>query len=136
LKKTVTILFTALYLLTTSGILVGQHMCMGRVKESALFKQVEKQCMGMPEMHMNMKDCCHDEWSLEKIEDSQQMAFSDDLPQANYFLLFETALTSVIELSINQEFEIETRNTGPPDIPATEFYIKYHSLKIPSALQS
>lgn len=109
---------------------------MGRVKESALFKKVEKQCMGMPEMHMTMKDCCHDEWSLEKIEDSQQMAFSDDLPQANYFLLFETALTSVTELSINQAFEIETRNTGPPDIPAPEFYIKYHSLKIPSALQS
>ncbi len=63
MKKTVTILFTALYLLTTSGVLVGQHLCMGRVKESALFKKVEKQCMGMPEMHMTMKDCCHDEWS-------------------------------------------------------------------------
>ena len=126
MKNTVTILFTALYLFTSTGILVGQHMCMGRVKESALFKKVEKQCMGMPEMHTNMEDCCHDEWSLEKIEDSQQMAFSDDLPQANYFLLFEAALSSVTELSINQEYEIETRNTGPPDIPAPEFYIKYH----------
>jgi hypothetical protein len=109
---------------------------MGRVKGSALFTKVEKQCMGMPEMHKKMQDCCNDEWSLEKIEDSQQMAFSDDLPQANYFMLFEIALVSNIQVSISQTLEFETRNTGPPDIPKLEFYLQYHSLKIPSALQS
>ena len=42
LKRFLTITFTLIYFITSSGILFGQHLCMGRVNEAALFKKVEK----------------------------------------------------------------------------------------------
>lgn len=139
LKRTATILFTALYLLASSGILVGQHLCMGRVKETALFKKVEKNCGMSMEMHgemEGMEGCCDDEWVLQKVEDEQQVSSVNEIPTTNYHLLYETPFNEFIALLISQEEDVEVQNTGPPDISAPDLFILYHTLKIPSALQS
>jgi len=136
LKKTVTILFTTLYLLASTGILVGQHVCMGRVKEVALFKQQEKKCNMSAEMHKSMKDCCEDEWSLTKIEDNQQASVHSEIPNTNYTLLYEVPYSTFLVVMDEQEEKVEVKNTGPPDIPKPNLYITYQSLKIPAAIQS
>ncbi|WP_323757841.1 HYC_CC_PP family protein [Roseivirga sp.] len=136
LKKTVTILFTTLYLLASTGILVGQHVCMGMIKETALFKQQEKKCNMSAEMHKSMKDCCEDEWSLTKIEDNQQASVHNEILNANYYLLYEVPYSAFLVVMAEQEEILEVKNTGPPDIPKPDLYITYHSLKIPAAIQS
>ena len=136
LKKSVTILFTTLYLLASTGILVGQHVCMGRIKETALFKQQEKKCNMSAEMHKSMKDCCEDEWSLTKIEDTQQASALNGIPNANYHLLYEVPYSELLVVMDEKEEKVEVKNTGPPDVPKLDLYIAYHSLKIPAALQS
>tara|TARA_R110001599_G_scaffold19503_3_gene74645 strand:- start:10539 stop:10949 length:411 start_codon:yes stop_codon:yes gene_type:complete len=136
LKKSVTILFTTLYLLASTGILVGQHVCMGMIKETALFKQQEKKCTMSAEMHKSMKDCCEDEWSLTKIEDNQQASVLSYVPNTNYHLLYEVPYSTFLVVMDEQEEKVEVKNTGPPDIPKLDLYIRYHSLKIPAALQS
>ncbi len=136
LKRIATIAFVSFYLLASSGIMVGQHLCMGRVKETALFKKVEKQCGMSMEMHKDMKGCCDNEWSLEKVEDDQQISVTQDSPKANYHLLYEVLLNNLVASLTSQEEEIEIKNTGPPDLGLPDFFILYHSLKIPSDLQS
>jgi hypothetical protein len=109
---------------------------MGRVKEQALFKQQEKQCNMSAEMHKSMKDCCEDEWSLEKVEDVQQASAYSASPSPEYHLIYEVPFSTFLLQQNDQEELVEVRNTGPPDIPKPDFYIAYQSLKIPSALQS
>jgi len=136
LKRTATILFTLVYFVSTSGVLMGQHICMGRVKESAIFQKVESDCgMGM-EAHKDMKGCCEDEWSLEKVEDDQQVTQGSDAPKANYHVLYEIPLSDWLPLLASTDQVSLVRNTGPPDIPEPDLFILYQSLKIPFALQS
>jgi len=136
LKRTAIILFTALYLLTTSGIMIGQHLCMGRVKETTLFKKVDKQCGMSIEMHKDMEGCCDNELLLKKVEDDQQISVAKDLPLAEYHLLYEIPFNEFVTSIISEEKVVEVKNTGPPDIPMPGLFILYHSLKIPFVLQS
>ncbi|MFT6872947.1 MAG: hypothetical protein ACJAVN_001959 [Roseivirga sp.] len=125
-----------LYLMASSGILVGQHVCMDRVKETAIFQKVEKNCGMTQAMHEDMPDCCNDEWALEIVEDDQQISVVTDTPIGIYHLLFEVPYSDFELLMTSQEDKVEVNNTGPPDIPAPDLTILYHSLKIPAALQS
>lgn len=122
--------------MASSGILVGQHLCMDRVKEVKLFAKSEKDCGMTQEMHDDMPDCCDDEWALEILEDDQQITVSTDAPNAVYHLLFEVPFTDFESLLVSIEDKVEVKNTGPPDIPTPDLTILYHSLKIPAALQS
>lgn len=136
LKQLATIAFTVIYLFASSGILVGQHLCMDRVKETALFKKVESKCGLSQEMHQQMADCCDDIWSLQKVEDDQQASTVFDSPEANYQLLYEVPFQELVSLLNIEETEVEVKNTGPPDIAAPDLFLRYCSLKIPSDLQS
>jgi len=109
---------------------------MGRVKESALFKKAEKDCGMSMEMHANMDHCCDDQWSLKVVDDDQQITAFQDAPLTSYHLLYETPFVEMVTLIIDQEDEVELKNTGPPDIHQPDLYIFFHNLKIPSGLQS
>lgn len=116
--------------------MVGQHLCMGRVQETSLFKKVEKQCGMSMEMHQDMKDCCKNEWSLEKVEADQQVSLGLELADADYNLLYEIPFNEMVAALITTEEVTLVQNTGPPDISEPDLFILYHSLKIPSDLQS
>lgn len=122
--------------MASSGILVGQHLCMDRVKETSLFKKVETKCGMAMGMHQGMEDCCDDEWALKIVEDDQQVSVSTDAPLGVYHLLFETPYSDFELLLTSQEDKVEVNNTGPPDIPSPNLNILYHNLKLPAALQS
>ena len=130
-------MFSAVYLLATLGILVGQHLCMDRVKEKALFAKVETHCGMAMEMHKDMMmDCCKDEWLLEKVEDDQQVSAFKTAPEARYHLLYTITLAELIESHTFDQQDFEVKNTGPPDISPPDLVVLYHNLKIPAALQS
>ncbi|HEY9117588.1 MAG TPA: hypothetical protein VIN11_07165 [Roseivirga sp.] len=136
MKRSLTILFTALYLITSSGVLFGQHICMGRVKDSALFKKVEKQCGMSMDSHQDMDGCCDDQWQLEIIDDEQQSTSFQHAPLTAYHLLYEVPFAEMVSIVLNQKDEVELKNTGPPDVIHPDLYLFYHNLKIPSGLQS
>lgn len=136
LKRTATILFTLVYFVTTSGVLMGQHLCMGRVKDSAIFQKVAPNCGMSMEMHKDMEGCCDDEWVLQKVEDDQQTTAGSDAPKALYHLLYEVPFNEWAPALISQADVLGVRNTGPPDIPEPDLFILYQSLKIPFAFRS
>lgn len=116
--------------------MVGKHLCMGRVKEAALFSKVEKNCGMHMDMHQDIEDCCDDEWSLEKIEDDQQISASNKAPKADYHLLYEVPFMELVTLIISQEDDVEHQINGPPDRSTPDRYILFQNIKIPAALQS
>ena len=136
LKRAATILFSFVYLMATSGILVGQHLCMGRVKQIALFQKTEKKCCMSGEEHKGLTPCCEDVWSLEKVEDDQQAGSLKKAPDTSYHLLYAITFCELIVNLGSQEEEVEVNNTDPPDWIPTDLNILFHNLKIPAALQS
>ena len=136
LKRAATILFSFVYLMATSGILVGQHLCMGRIKYSALFQKTEKKCCMSGEEHEGLMPCCEDTWSLEKVEDDQQADSLKKAPDTRYHLLYAITFSELIVNFRSQEEELEVNDTGPPDWVPIDLNILFHNLKIPAALQS
>lgn len=125
-----------LYLLSCTGVLVGQHLCMGRLKQASLFSEVKKDCGMSMDMHGAMDDCCDDELILEVIEDSQQQVQTEKAPKTVYNLLYTAVQLISIDLDIDQENDRELNDSGPPDIRIPDRYILFHNLKIPAPLQS
>jgi len=109
---------------------------MGRVKETALFKKVEKNCGMSLEMHQDMEGCCEDELILRKVEDEQQITSAKQLPATSYNLLYEIHFSEFVAILTSQEDDVEVQNTGPPDDSRPSLFILYNTLKIPSALES
>jgi len=109
---------------------------MGRVKETSLFKKVDKDCgMDMP-MPIDMEDCCEDEWSFEIIEDDQQASQHLSAPDGSFHLLYEIILNDLSTSETNETKSIFYSDQGPPDKSTPPLYLFYQSLKIPAALQS
>ena len=136
LKRFLTIAFTLIYTVSTSGILIGQHLCMGRVNHSALFKQVDAKCGMTAEMHPETDGCCEDDWSLEIVEDEQQFGSSIKAPKANFHLLYEIQIPSFIS-KINEPLgNVFLDDKGPPDKVEIPLYLFYNTLKIPADIQS
>ena len=136
LRRAATILFSFVYLMATSGILVGQHRCMGRVKNARLFQKTEKKCVS-GEQHEGLMPCCEDTWSLEKVEDDQQASSFKKAPDTRYHLLYAITFSElIVNPAGSQEEELEVNDTGPPDLAPTDLNILFHNLKIPVALQS
>ncbi|MDN5214585.1 hypothetical protein QQ020_21070 [Fulvivirgaceae bacterium BMA12] len=81
-KKIANILLALLLLLTTSGITLNKHYCMGRLKSIAVFHKAES-CM--PEMAMEgddkscAKSCCEDVSEELKVTDLNKVTFGFDL---------------------------------------------------------
>ena len=81
---------------TSSGIL-KQHPCKGESKTDFFVHGSQENC----DMEMDdgmMDDCCDNEMTLEIIEDSQQLVQIEKAPQADYFLLYATALILTADL--------------------------------------
>lgn len=136
LKRAFTILITAIFFITSSGVVFGQHVCMGIVKSKALYKKASEDCE-MPMMaHEKAEDCCHDEWLLEKIEDHQQISLFQEISATSYHLLYEVSFKQFEVWLPSQEEDVEAQNTDPPDLQLPSRFILYKSLKIPFALQS
>lgn len=109
---------------------------MGRVNESALFKKVDTKCGMDMDMHMDMDDCCDDEWSVEIVDDEQQLTNSLTAPKANYFVLYELVLPELALETSATDSTIVLADNGPPDKATPPLYLYYSNIKIPSDLHS
>lgn len=136
LKRAFTILIAIVFLITSSGVVFGQHICMGIVKSKALYKKASEDCKMQMMSHEKAEDCCHDEWSLEKIESDSQISLFQQIPVASYHVLYEVPFNQFIVWPPSQEGDVETQNTDPPDPSLPYLFILYQSLKIPFASQS
>lgn len=66
MRKGLTILLASMYLITTSGIVISTHYCMGEVAGHALGQNDAHLCSVCG---MANEGCCHDDVSLIKIDD-------------------------------------------------------------------
>ena len=88
------------------------------------------------DMHMDMDDCCDDEWSVEIVDDEQQFSNSLTAPKGNYFVLYEVAIPELILDSTDTDSTILVADNGPPDKANPPLYLFYNNIKIPADLQS
>lgn len=87
-------------------------------------------------MHGSMENCCDDEWTLEIIEDEQQMSNSLHAPKASFFVLFEIILPDVTS-ELNEDGQaLILHDNAPPDKVSPPLYLFYRQLKLPVTLQS
>lgn len=73
MRRVISILLAFIYLLTTSGIVISTHYCMGKVAGYALGQNDEHLC-GV--CGMSNEGCCHDDLSILKVKDDHQLLFT------------------------------------------------------------
>lgn len=73
MRKSITIVLAFIYLLTTSGIVISTHYCMGEVAGYALGHNDDHLC-GV--CGMSNEGCCHDDLSVLKVKDDHQLVHS------------------------------------------------------------
>lgn len=71
MKKALAIALALTYLFISSGVVVSVHYCMGEVADVAIGHSNTDTC---GTCGMDNSDCCHDDVSIVKIQDSHSMA--------------------------------------------------------------
>lgn len=78
MKRLLAILLAAIYITTTSGIVISTHYCMGEISAVALGQQDNNTC---GTCGMENEGCCHDDLSVLKLTDNHQFSvLSVDVP--------------------------------------------------------
>jgi len=118
-KKAVIAILALLYIITTSGVVVNVHYCMGAVASVTYGHEAPESCgkCGMKE-----KDgCCHSELKVVKLDDVHQQAVKAaqlshiaELP----LVYFETAVAA-----FNSHKDFVNSYHSPPDSRVNAIYL-------------
>lgn len=73
MRKLLTIFLAFVYLVTTSGIVISTHYCMGEVKGHAFGQNNDHLCNTCG---MTNEGCCHDDLSILKVNDDHQQVYT------------------------------------------------------------
>ena len=121
LKPILNIILSLLLLVSTMGVTVHKHHCMGKVRDVAVFKKA-KSCLGERNKGRTCPmHCCNDTVEEYKIDDISKTSLEIDLG-AKLLPLF-TILASFQEVDLHNSSQLSARylNYKPPlidlDIP-------------------
>ena len=127
MKKLFLYLLSFIFIITSSGVMVNMHYCMGKAAGASLsiVSSTPKKCgkCGMKKSTKQGKGCCHDSKKLIKNVDDQNIInsfFSVDhqialLPNSNNF---ETLL-----IVVSDNFNRSNYSHAPPDHLGVPIYI-------------
>lgn len=111
-RKIVNTLLALLLLMSTTGITLSQHYCMGRLKSAAIFTHAEH-CSSNQER--DPMPCCQDVESELKVEDLSKVSFAYDFqPVLVSFFTLPTLQDFLLDMK-PQEIPTENLNLPPPD---------------------
>ena len=126
MKKAVIAILALLYIITTSGVVVNVHYCMGAVASVTYGHEAPESCgkCGMKE-----KDgCCHSELKVVKLDDEhQQLVKAAQLEQVALLpvLFFETAMANY-----NSHKGFVNSYHSPPDQRVNSVYLHNNVFRI------
>lgn len=134
MKRGLSILLALIYLTTSAGVIIGEHICMGEVKERALYKKASEDCEMMMMEHHQKGDCCEDEWYLQKLETDHQTNQFNSISDGIFYVLYDVPLGELPQRITETNQWTEIKNNGPPDRQEPPLFILFNSLKIPTEL--
>ena len=110
LRKVAHIALASLLLLTTTGISLSKHYCMGRLKSVAVFADADH-CMGGQDM--DPMPCCEDTHEVLKVEDLSVVDVTLDL-QPVLFILATIEWSDRLCKPVIREPLLAASDTSPP----------------------
>jgi len=96
MKRLVTISLLLIYLTFSVGIVVGYHVCGGKLAEITLFKQPKTCCSDAN----TEKSCCHNSVAIFKItSDYSGDVAVPDVPQVEFIVLVQSVFSHSIQVA-------------------------------------
>ena len=125
LKQTILPLWIAIYLITSTGLMVNVHYCCGEVKDISLV--TPKSCCGKSG---KSKGCCHNETKYFKVKDLQLQPDDHDFNAPVAVVLSEEIIIFFHDQLISTELNKTEVNHPPPDELKAPLYLLHRSLLI------
>jgi hypothetical protein len=130
MKKFVTVILAFVYLVTTSGVVVTLHYCMGKLSSAGLGNAKIEKCgiCGMKE-DASKEGCCHTENNFLKVDDSHN--YSKVSFEINSFIaVIPVQFTSLEQSAQGLEKTIALQYHSPPDKRYASVYLYNNVFRI------
>ncbi len=135
MKKLVLYIWAFVFILSSGGVLVDMHYCMGKIKGTSIsssFSSTDTHCAscGMSKKSTTGKSCCHDTKKLVKNQFDQKIVEKASFSVATIFVILPiqafaaTTFTDEVAL-INHSF-----THGPPLQSALPIYLRNRTFLI------
>jgi len=109
-----------LLVISTMGVTVEKHYCMGKLKSMAIFQQADNCFGGTSKMQM---PCCEDVHEELKVGDLNGFSFDFKLSPQQYQLILVSFPTWMTELNLSNEKEYLLFHESPPPPLTVEIII-------------
>jgi hypothetical protein len=126
-KKAAIVILALLYILTTSGVVVNVHYCMGAVA-SVSYGQSEPESCGKCGM-TEKAGCCHSEFKVVKLDDEHQQVIKAK-QAANYIAEIPVAYFQTVVEIYNSRKDFSTSYHSPPDPRVNSVYLHTNVFRI------
>lgn len=89
-KKLTVLILALLYIVTTSGVTINMHYCMGEFVQMNFSHNKDNNCSNCGMKETESKGCCENEQKILKIDKEQKVTIAAQLPIATYYVLILT----------------------------------------------
>ena len=127
MKVFLSILFSIIYLTSTSGISINAHYCGGKIKHISFIKSTTKNCCGKKKMS---KNCCKDKVAFFKIKDNHQSSILLKAPVPSFKLAPFVIPVFANNFSISNLNKFILNYHAPPVFYDNPLYLKHRVLLI------
>jgi hypothetical protein len=130
MKKLMTVIVLACYLLVSTGVVINHHYCMKRLASVQLFGSEKKYC-GKCGMHKKTSNgCCHDEVKVMKLSTDQNTfsAITPSIPAIEVLEIVPSEFIAALFYNINEQKHFH--NHSPPLLSAQDTYLQINVFRI------
>ena len=134
MKKLFLYLLSFIFIITSSGVMVNMHYCMGKLAGTSMswVKNTPKKCgkCGMEKSKKKGKGCCHDSKKLIKNVVDQNIAYSYFNVDHQLALLPNSSSFETVSIVVSDNTKQSNFSHTPPDQLGVPIYIAYCSFLI------
>ena len=127
MKRSLIILFSFFYFVSSSGVFINLHYCRGKLKSVGIFRFSEANCCGKK---MKSKGCCSDKSSLIKTTDKQASVAKIILAKQTNSSLVSNCEYVQIYISPIRKLAPIVRIKPPPELYLSRVFLTNRSIRI------
>jgi len=129
-KKIITSIALACYLLVSIGVVINHHYCMKQLASTQLFAAAKAVC-GKCGMHTKKSNgCCHDEVKVVKLEQDQNTFSAASLSIPSLDILSITPSQFITTDFFNNSGQAHFHNHSPPLLSEQDTYLQINVFRI------
>ena len=130
MKKLITVIALACYLLVTTGVVINYHYCMKRLASTQLFGSTKTFCKKCGMHIKNSNGCCHDEVKVLKLTTAHNSfsAVAASIPSIDHIVITPSQFITALSYNINEQTHF--LNHSPPLLSAQDIYLQINVFRI------